>query len=64
MLDGYKSRSLKYSSKDIKKKEENKVDDKDGKEIDSNYEKVRGNSLFMEKKLSRKLCENWRGSLL
>ncbi|EHH25756.1 Protein FAM44A [Macaca mulatta] len=63
LSDGHKSRSLKHSSKDIKKKEENKADDKDGKESDSNHEKARGNSSLMEKKLSRRLCENRRGSL-
>ncbi|XP_037685336.1 biorientation of chromosomes in cell division protein 1-like 1 isoform X2 [Choloepus didactylus] len=63
LSDGHKSRSLKHSSKDVKKKEENKSDDKDGKDIDSNHEKAKGNSLVMEKKLSRRLCENRRGSL-
>ncbi|XP_063475470.1 biorientation of chromosomes in cell division protein 1-like 1 isoform X4 [Symphalangus syndactylus] len=63
LSDGHKSRSLKHGSKDIKKKEENKSDDKDGKEVDSNHEKARGNSSLMEKKLSRRLCENRRGSL-
>ncbi|KAK2115521.1 Biorientation of chromosomes in cell division protein 1-like 1, partial [Saguinus oedipus] len=61
LSDGHKSRSLKHSSKDIKKKEENKSDDKEGKEVDSNHEKARGNSSVMEKKLSKK-CENRRGS--
>ncbi|XP_006884603.1 PREDICTED: biorientation of chromosomes in cell division protein 1-like 1 [Elephantulus edwardii] len=61
LADGHKSRSLKHSSKDVKKKDENKSDDKDGKG-DSNHEKAKGNSL-LEKKLSRKLCENRRGSL-
>ncbi|XP_012383986.3 biorientation of chromosomes in cell division protein 1-like 1 isoform X3 [Dasypus novemcinctus] len=59
LSDGHKSRSLKHSSKDMKKKEENKSDDKDGKEVDSNHEKAK----IMEKKLSRRLCENRRGSL-
>uniref|UniRef100_A0A2K5PSP2 Biorientation of chromosomes in cell division 1 like 1 n=1 Tax=Cebus imitator TaxID=2715852 RepID=A0A2K5PSP2_CEBIM len=63
LSDGHKSRSLKHSSKDIKKKEENKSDDKDSKEVDSNHEKARGNSSAMEKKLSKRLCENRRGSL-
>ncbi|XP_023405500.2 biorientation of chromosomes in cell division protein 1-like 1 isoform X1 [Loxodonta africana] len=62
LSDGHKSRSLKHSSKDVKKKEENKSDDKDGKEVDSNHEKAKGNSL-VEKKLSRRLYENRRGSL-
>ncbi|XP_008058249.1 biorientation of chromosomes in cell division protein 1-like 1 [Carlito syrichta] len=63
LSDGHKSRNLKHSSKDVKKKEENRSDDKDGKEVDSNHEKARGNSSVMEKKLSRKICENRRGSL-
>ncbi|KAL0596579.1 Biorientation of chromosomes in cell division protein 1-like 1 [Plecturocebus cupreus] len=63
LSDGHKSRSLKHSSKDIKKKEENKSDDKNGKEVDSNHEKARGNSSVMEKKLSRRLFENQRGNL-
>ncbi|KAM5285561.1 biorientation of chromosomes in cell division protein 1-like 1 isoform 1-T1 [Hipposideros larvatus] len=61
LSDGHKSRSLKHSSKDGKKKEENKSDD--GKEVDSNHDKARGNSSAMERKLSRRLCENRRGSL-
>ncbi|KAM9237769.1 biorientation of chromosomes in cell division protein 1-like 1 isoform 4-T4 [Dugong dugon] len=62
LSDGHKSRSFKHSGKDVKKKEENKSDDKDSKEIDSNHEKAKGNSL-VEKKLSRRLYENRRGSL-
>ncbi|XP_049646014.1 biorientation of chromosomes in cell division protein 1-like 1 isoform X1 [Suncus etruscus] len=60
---GHKSRSLKHSSKDLRKKEENKSDDKDGKEADGNHEKARGSSAVTEKKVSRKLSENRRGSL-
>ncbi|XP_060155150.1 biorientation of chromosomes in cell division protein 1-like 1 isoform X4 [Globicephala melas] len=63
LSDGHKSRSLKHSSKDVKKREENKSEDKDGKEVDSSHEKPRGNSSVVEKKLSRRLCENRRGSL-
>uniref|UniRef100_A0A8C2UN42 Biorientation of chromosomes in cell division 1 like 1 n=1 Tax=Chinchilla lanigera TaxID=34839 RepID=A0A8C2UN42_CHILA len=63
LSDGHKSRSVKHSSKDVKKKEENKAEDKDGKETDSNHEKLRGNGSVIEKKLSRRLCENRRGSL-
>lgn len=62
LSDGHKSRSFKHGSKEVKKKEE-KSDDKDGKEVDSNHEKGRGNSSLMERKLSRRLCENRRGSL-
>ncbi|XP_054996887.1 biorientation of chromosomes in cell division protein 1-like 1 [Sorex araneus] len=63
LSDGHKSRSLKHSSKDVRKKEENKSDDRDGKEVDGNHEKARGNSSVTEKKSSRRLCENRRGSL-
>uniref|UniRef100_A0A8C8WAM8 Biorientation of chromosomes in cell division 1 like 1 n=1 Tax=Panthera leo TaxID=9689 RepID=A0A8C8WAM8_PANLE len=63
LSDGHKSRSLKHSSKEVRKREENKSEDKDGKEGDSNHDKARGNSSVTERKLSRKLCENRRGSL-
>ena len=42
LSDGHKSRSLKHSSKDVKKKEDNKTEDKDGKEVDGSHEKPRG----------------------
>ncbi|XP_075400637.1 biorientation of chromosomes in cell division protein 1-like 1 isoform X2 [Tenrec ecaudatus] len=61
LSDGHKSRSWKHSSKDAKKKEESKPDDRDGKEADSNHEKAKGS--LVEKKLSRRLSENRRGSL-
>ncbi|CAH6974620.1 biorientation of chromosomes in cell division protein 1-like 1 isoform X3 [Phodopus roborovskii] len=61
--DGHRSRSVKHSNKDMKKKEENKPDDKDAKEVDSSHERGRGNGPVMEKKLSRRLCENRRGSM-
>lgn len=61
--DGHRSRSLKHSNKDMKKKEENKPDDKDSKEVDSSHEKGKGNGSVIEKKLSRRLCENRRGSM-
>ncbi|XP_075799796.1 biorientation of chromosomes in cell division protein 1-like 1 isoform X2 [Microtus pennsylvanicus] len=61
--DGHRSRGLKHSSKDMKKKEENKPDDKDGKEVDSSHEKGKGNGSVIEKKLSKRLCENRRGSI-
>ncbi|KAM4854191.1 biorientation of chromosomes in cell division protein 1-like 1 [Thomomys bottae] len=63
LSDGHKSRNLKHSNKDVKKKEENKPDDKDGKEVDSNHEKTKGNGSAMEKKVNRRLSENRRGSL-
>nr|XP_045038622.2 biorientation of chromosomes in cell division protein 1-like 1 isoform X2 [Desmodus rotundus] len=62
LSDGHKSKSSKHSNKDVKKKEDNKSDDKDGKEVDSNYEKARGNGSVTEKKLSRRSCENRKGS--
>ncbi|XP_050006147.1 biorientation of chromosomes in cell division protein 1-like 1 isoform X5 [Alexandromys fortis] len=61
--DGHRSRGLKHSSKDMKKKEENKPDDKDGKEVDSSHEKGKGNGSVIEKKLSKRLCESRRGSI-
>ncbi|KAG8505866.1 Biorientation of chromosomes in cell division protein 1-like 1 [Galemys pyrenaicus] len=60
--DGHKGRSFKHSSKDVKKKEESRSDDKDGKEVDSNHEKARGTTSGTDKKLSRRL-ENRRGSV-
>ncbi|XP_058526280.1 biorientation of chromosomes in cell division protein 1-like 1 isoform X3 [Ochotona princeps] len=58
LSDGHRNRSLKHRSKDVKKKEEGKSDDKDG-----NHGKSRGNSSAIEKKLSKRLSENRRGSL-
>ncbi|XP_012579494.1 PREDICTED: biorientation of chromosomes in cell division protein 1-like 1 [Condylura cristata] len=63
LADGHKSRTFKHSSKDPKKKEENRSDDKDGKEVDSNHEKARGTGSGADKKLSRRLWENRRGSV-
>ncbi|KAM5271699.1 biorientation of chromosomes in cell division protein 1-like 1 [Ctenodactylus gundi] len=62
LSDGHKSRGIKHSSKDVKKKDE-KSDDKDGKEADGNHEKARGSGSVIEKKLSRRLCENRKGIL-
>ncbi|XP_045689930.1 biorientation of chromosomes in cell division protein 1-like 1 isoform X2 [Phyllostomus hastatus] len=62
LSDGHKSRSSKHSNKEVKKKEDNKSDDKDGKEVDSNHERARGNGPVTEKKLSRRSCENRKGS--
>ncbi|XP_005656554.1 biorientation of chromosomes in cell division protein 1-like 1 isoform X3 [Sus scrofa] len=63
LSEGHRSRGLKHSGKDVRKREENKSEDKDGKEADGSNEKARGNSSVVEKKLSRRLCENRRGSL-
>ncbi|NXA15113.1 BD1L1 protein, partial [Sapayoa aenigma] len=61
--EGHKSRNLKHSSKEIKKKEEsNKLEDKDTKEIDSGHEKVL--NVTVDKKQSKKVsCENRKGSI-
>ncbi|XP_066242333.1 biorientation of chromosomes in cell division protein 1-like 1 isoform X2 [Saccopteryx leptura] len=59
LSDAHRSRSLRHSSKDVRKKEENRADDKEGKEVDSSHEKARGGS---ERKASRRLCESRRGS--
>ncbi|XP_039395774.1 biorientation of chromosomes in cell division protein 1-like 1 isoform X2 [Mauremys reevesii] len=63
-VEGHKSRNLKHSNKEMKKKEEsNKLEDKDIKEIDGSHEKVQG-IMIMDKKSSKKLsCENKKGSL-
>uniref|UniRef100_A0A8C3YNZ0 Biorientation of chromosomes in cell division protein 1-like 1 n=1 Tax=Catagonus wagneri TaxID=51154 RepID=A0A8C3YNZ0_9CETA len=63
LSEGHKSRGLKHSSKDVKKKEEGRSEDRDAKEADGSQEKARGNSSLAEKKLGRRLCENRRGSL-
>ncbi|XP_010001432.1 PREDICTED: biorientation of chromosomes in cell division protein 1-like 1 [Chaetura pelagica] len=62
--EGHKSRNLKHSNKEIKKKEENnKLEDKDIKEMDSRHEKVLNITLAMDKKQSKKIpCENRKGS--
>ncbi|XP_075786836.1 biorientation of chromosomes in cell division protein 1-like 1 isoform X2 [Pelodiscus sinensis] len=64
-VEGQKSRNLKHSNKEMKKKEEsNKLEDKDIKEMDGSHEKVQG-IVIMDKKSSKKLlCENKKGSLL
>ncbi|XP_051472808.1 biorientation of chromosomes in cell division protein 1-like 1 isoform X2 [Apus apus] len=62
--EGHKSRNLKHSNKEIKKKEENnKLEDKDIKEVDSGHEKILNVTLAMDKKQSKKIpCENRKGS--
>lgn len=64
-VEGHKSRSLKHSNKEIKKKEECvKSEDKDTKEVDSGHEKVLGITVAMDKKQSKKIpCENRKGSV-
>uniref|UniRef100_A0A8B9MPU9 Biorientation of chromosomes in cell division protein 1-like 1 n=1 Tax=Accipiter nisus TaxID=211598 RepID=A0A8B9MPU9_9AVES len=63
--EGHKSRNLKHSNKEIKKKEESmKLEDKDIKEMDSGHEKVLNITVAMDKKQSKKIsCENRRGSI-
>ncbi|NXW59793.1 BD1L1 protein, partial [Eurystomus gularis] len=63
--EGHKSRSLKHSNKEIKKKEDSiKFEDKDIKEIGSGHEKVLGITVAMDKKQSKKIsCENRKGSI-
>ncbi|NWR35121.1 BD1L1 protein, partial [Tachuris rubrigastra] len=62
--EGHKSRNLKHSNKEIKKKEESiKLEDKDTKEVDSGHEKVLNVTVAMDKKQSKKIsCENRKGS--
>ncbi|NXL84178.1 BD1L1 protein, partial [Alectura lathami] len=64
-IEGHKSRSLKHSNKEIKKKEECvKLEDKDVKEMDSGREKALGITVPMDKKQSKKIsCENRKGSI-
>ncbi|XP_014792553.1 PREDICTED: biorientation of chromosomes in cell division protein 1-like 1 [Calidris pugnax] len=63
--EGHKSRNLKHSNKEIKKKEEStKLEDKDSKEMDSGHEKVSSITVAMDKKQSKKIsCENRKGSI-
>ncbi|NXR04427.1 BD1L1 protein, partial [Sagittarius serpentarius] len=63
--EGHKSRNLKHSNKEIKKKEESmKLEDKDIKEMDSGHEKVLSITVAMDKKQSKKVaCENRKGSI-
>ncbi|XP_030347431.1 biorientation of chromosomes in cell division protein 1-like 1 isoform X2 [Strigops habroptila] len=63
--EGHKSRNVKHSNKEIKKKEESiKLEDKDNKEMDSGHEKVLSITVAMEKKQSKKITsENRKGSL-
>ncbi|NWX70244.1 BD1L1 protein, partial [Alca torda] len=63
--EGHKSRNLKHSNKEIKKKEEStKLEDKDVKEMDTGHEKVLSITVAMDKKQSKKIsCENRKGSV-
>ncbi|NXK57984.1 BD1L1 protein, partial [Sylvietta virens] len=63
--EGHKSRNLKHSNKEIKKKEENiKLEDKDTKEMDSGHERLSNVTMAVDKKQSKKVsCENRKGSI-
>lgn len=59
--DGHKNRSLKHSGKEMRKREDNKPEDKDSKQIDS-HAKMPENELSMDKKCSKRLAsENRKG---
>ncbi|NXQ24199.1 BD1L1 protein, partial [Alaudala cheleensis] len=63
--EGHKSRNLKHSNKEIKKKEESiKLGDRDTKEMDSGHERLSNVTTAVDKKQSKKLsCENRKGSV-
>ncbi|NXH55036.1 BD1L1 protein, partial [Rhabdornis inornatus] len=63
--EGHKSRNLKHSNKEIKKKEESiKLEDKDAKEINSGHERLSNVTMAVDKKQSKKVsCENRKGSV-
>ncbi|NXI18829.1 BD1L1 protein, partial [Irena cyanogastra] len=62
--EGHKSRNLKHSNKEIKKKEESiKLEDKDTKEMDSGHERL-SVTMTVDKKQSKKVsCENRKGNI-
>ncbi|NXU12245.1 BD1L1 protein, partial [Pardalotus punctatus] len=63
--EGHKSRNLKHSNKEIKKKEESiKLEDKDTKEMGSGHERISNVTVAVDKKQSKKVsCENRKGSI-
>ncbi|NXS32207.1 BD1L1 protein, partial [Pomatostomus ruficeps] len=63
--EGHKSRNLKHSNKEIKKKEETiKLEDKDTKEMDSGHERLSNVTVAVDKKQSKKVfSENRKGSI-
>ncbi|NXO70345.1 BD1L1 protein, partial [Phainopepla nitens] len=63
--EGHKSRNLKHSNKEIKKKEESiKLEDKDTKEMDSGHERLSNVTMAVDKKQSKKVsCENRKGNI-
>lgn len=62
--EGHKSRSLKHSNKEIKKKEESiKLEDKDTKEMDSGHERLSNVTMAVDKKSKKVSSENRKGSI-
>ncbi|XP_068044797.1 biorientation of chromosomes in cell division protein 1-like 1 isoform X2 [Anomalospiza imberbis] len=63
--EGHKSRNLKHSNKEIKKKEDNiKLEDKDTKEMESGHERLSNVTMAADKKQSKKVsCENRKGNI-
>ncbi|NWV02121.1 BD1L1 protein, partial [Upupa epops] len=63
--EGHKSRGLKHSNKEVKKKDEStKLEDKAIKQVGAGHEKVLSMAAAMHKKQSKKiLCENRRGTV-
>ncbi|NWT83010.1 BD1L1 protein, partial [Lanius ludovicianus] len=62
--EGHKSRNLKTSNKEVKKKEESiKLENKDTKEMDSGHERLSNVTVAVDKKQGKKVsCENRKGS--
>ncbi|NWT49997.1 BD1L1 protein, partial [Erythrocercus mccallii] len=62
--EGHKSRNLKHSNKEIKKKEESiKLEDKDTKEMDSGHERLSSVTMADKKQNKKVSCDNRKGSL-
>ncbi|NXQ47611.1 BD1L1 protein, partial [Catharus fuscescens] len=62
--EGHKSRSLKHSNKEIKKKEESiKLEDKDTKEMDSGHERLSNVTMAVDKKSKKVSSENRKGNI-
>ncbi|NXB34807.1 BD1L1 protein, partial [Eulacestoma nigropectus] len=61
--EGHKSRNVKHSNKEVKKKEEN-IKLEDTKEVDSGHERLSNVTVAVDKKQSKKVsCENRKGSI-
>ncbi|NXO01048.1 BD1L1 protein, partial [Rhinopomastus cyanomelas] len=63
--EGHKSRTLKHSNKEMKKKDENtKSEDKEIKEVGTGHEKVPSITAAINKKQSKRIsCENRKGTV-